>query len=59
MAAKDSLHIANGMSTKISHSSHNDNGAPIHGTHKDENGNHAGTNGTRVNGGAANGSNGH
>ena len=58
MTSNPKLQHANGMSGKIA-SSVGNNGAPIEGTHKFESINHAGTNGTRVNGAATNGVNGH
>lgn len=59
MASSAKNRTANGMSTKIGSSDHDHNGAPIKGTHKDESIDNAGTNGTRVNGAATNGANGH
>ena len=59
MAAKPGLRHANGMTGKVSSSGHNSNGAPVKGTHKGESIDNAGTNGTRVNGAATNGANGH
>lgn len=59
MASDPKLRHANGMSGKVSSSAHDHNGAPIKGTHKGESIDHAGTNGTRVNGAATNGANGH
>ena len=59
MAANDSLRVANGMTSKVGYSGHDHNGAPIKGTHKAESAPNAGTDGTRVNGGATNGANGH
>ncbi|KAM0801888.1 catalase-like domain-containing protein [Usnea florida] len=58
MTSNPKLQHANGMSGKIA-SSVGNNGAPIEGTHKSESIAHAGTNGTRVNGAASNGVNGH
>ena len=58
MTSNPKLQHANGMSGKIA-SSVGNNGAPIEGTHKFESIDHAGTNGTRVNGAATNGVNGH
>lgn len=57
MTSDPKLHHANGM--KASSSAHSHNGAPIKGTHPAESNGHAGTNGTRVNGAATNGINGH
>ena len=59
MAKSPNLRVANGMTGKVGFSAHDHNGAPVKGTHKDESIAHAGTNGTRVNGAAANGANGH
>ena len=59
MASDSKLRNANGMSGKVGSSAHSDNGAPVKGTHKGESTEHAGTNGTRVNGAATNGANGH
>ena len=44
---------------KSSSSAHGHNGAPIKGTHKAESNEHTGTNGSRINGAATNGANGH
>ncbi len=59
MAKSPNLRAANGMSGKIGFSAHDHNGAPIKGTHKAESIGNAGTNGTRVNGAATDGANGH
>ena len=53
------VHNANGMTSKVRFIGHSHNGSPIKGTHKAESIDNAGTNGTRVNGGATNGANGH
>lgn len=59
MAKSPNLRVANGMTGKVGLSAHDHNGAPVKGTHRDESIADAGTNGTRVNGAAANGANGH
>ena len=59
MTSDPKLVQANGMNGKVGSSAHDHNGAPIKGTHKDESINNAGTNGSRVNGAATNGANGH
>lgn len=59
MASDPKLRLANGMTGKVGSSAHEHNGAPIKGTHKAESIDHAGTNGTRVNGAATIGANGH
>lgn len=59
MASDPKLRYANGMSGKVSSSADHENGAPIKGTHSEESIDHAGTKGTRVNGDATNGANGH
>lgn len=59
MTSNSKLRYANGMSGKNTSSVHGHNGAPIKATHKHESNHHAGTNGTRVNGAAINGANGH
>ncbi len=58
MTSNPKLRHANGMTGKVS-SIHGHNGAPIKGVHKVESTEHAGTNGTRLNGAATNGVNGH
>lgn len=50
---------ANGMTSKVGFSGHRDNGAPVKGSHKQESIDNAGTGGSRVNGAASNGANGH
>ena len=50
MASKAGNKVANGMSTKVGLSEHDNNGAPVNGVHKQESIGNPGTNGTRVNG---------
>lgn len=59
MTSNPKLRYANGMTGRVGSSVHDHNGAPIKGTHRDESIDHAGTNGSRVNGAATNGANGH
>ena len=59
MAKSSNLRVANGMTAKIGFSAHDHNGAPVKGTHMEESIDNAVTNGSRVNGAATNGANGH
>ena len=59
MTSDPKLRYANGMTGRVGVSAHDHNGAPVKGTHKEESSKPAGTNGTRLNGAASNGANGH